>query len=97
MEEHTCEDEREGSDEATLVQLWWPRGKEGAAGTFEAPPDVVATKQIECKRFLVGWWHATAADSQKHLVVTVVATLAAKVSTSTRVDFIVIQSSLNLI
>ena len=88
MEEHTCEEEREGSDEATLVQLWWPRGKGGAAATFEAPPDVVATKQIECKRFLVGWWHA-AADSQKHLVVTVVATLAAKVSTATT-DFIVI-------
>jgi chitinase len=90
MEEHTREDEREGSDEATLVQLWWPRGKEGAAGTFEArTPDVVATKQIECKRFLVGWWHA-AADSQKHLVVTVVATVAAKVSTATTVDFVVI-------
>ena len=82
MEEHTCEEEREGSDEATLVQLWWPRGKGGAAATFEAP-DVVATKQIECKRFLVGWWHA-AADSQKHLVVTVVATLAAKVSCPNR-------------
>ncbi len=84
MEEHTREDEREGSDEATLVQLWWPRGKEGA-GTFEAAPDVVAIKQIECKRFLVGWWHAAAADSQKHLVVTVVATVAAKVSTATTV------------
>jgi hypothetical protein len=75
MEEHTSEDEREGS-EATLVQLWWPRRKEGADGTFETPPPDV-TKQIECKRFLVGWWHS-AADSQ-HLVVTVVATVAAKV------------------